>query len=157
MKMRVAVVTACGAKKEQYPCEAYRLYKSPRIKAVYGRRDDNDMFILSAEHGLLESDKVTAPYQRVMTLDRALELAPKVAGKLSQYDCIIFFKAGARSEYLTCMHEACKMAKKILTAFGYGFMGGINDLPKIIELSKRGDFEAISKLHGVEIYRFDRL
>jgi hypothetical protein len=51
--------------------------------------------------------------------------------------------------------EETKSAKKILIAFGYGFMAGINDLTTIIGLATKGDFDAIAKLDGVEIYRFD--
>ena len=64
--MKVSVVTACGNKKETIPLPAWQLYKSPRIKAVYNRKGDNDMFILSAEHGLIPAEKVPSPYNRLM-------------------------------------------------------------------------------------------
>ena len=78
----IAIVTACGNKKESVPLPAYKLYKSSRIKAVYNRRQNHDMFILSAEHGLIPAEKVIAPYNRLMaehfnvTDDERKELTP---------------------------------------------------------------------------------
>ena len=50
-----------------------------------------------------------------------------VAKKLENYDCIIFFKGGARKAYLHCIKNAAQKAGKPLVTLGYANMGGIND------------------------------
>ena len=135
--MKVSVVTACGNKKETIPLPAWQLYKSPRIKAVYNRKGDNDMFILSAEHGLIPAEKVTSPYNRLMDERRCNELIPKIKEIVKNYDTIIFFRAGARSLYEQCLAKACDESGVNLISFGHGFMAGINDLPKKIQEAKR--------------------
>jgi len=130
--MRILVSTACGAKKHHSPLPAYRLYKSSRIRAVYNRRNGLDMCILSAEYGLVDAQRIIKPYERVMDDKRAEELVSGVAQKLQTYDCVIFFKGGARKHYLSCIQAACDKAGKPLVTLGYANMGGINDLPKVI-------------------------
>jgi len=151
--MKVLVVTACGAKKNSTPMPAYKLYKSARIKAVYNRRNGCDMAILSAEYGLVGVYKTIKPYERVMDERRAKELAPSVAKKLQGYDCVIFFKGGARKSYFSCMRAACDKARKTLVTLGYANMGGINDLPKVTELANQAKWKDILKIENVEIYR----
>lgn len=135
--MRVSVVTACGNKKEETPLPAWQLYKSPRIKAVYNRKGNHDMYILSAEHGLIPAEKVISPYNKIMDEKRCNELIPMVREVIKNYDAIIFFKAGARKLYEQCISKACYESGVKLISFGHGFMGGINDLPKKIEEAKR--------------------
>lgn len=129
---RVAIITACGNKKECQAMPAYRLYKSSRIKAVYGRRQGHDMLILSAKHGLLPAEKVTEPYNQVMSKERADELLQSVVEGLKGYDTVIYFKAGARKDYVDLMNEAARRAGVKLVTFGSGNMAGIGDLPKLI-------------------------
>ena len=61
-KKKVCVVTACGKTKRDVPLPARKLYKSARITAVHNRKSDCDMYILSAKHGLIPSEKVIEPY-----------------------------------------------------------------------------------------------
>ena len=70
---RIAVVTACGRGKKNYPTKAYKLYKSSRIKAVYNLKNNTDMYILSAKYGLIHADEVIEPYDEVMTEDKAIQ------------------------------------------------------------------------------------
>ena len=91
--MKYTVITACGNKKNPIPLPAWKLYKSPRIKAVYNRKGDHDMYILSAEHGLIPAEKIIEPYDRIMDNERCNELLPDVKKIVSQYDIVIFFKA----------------------------------------------------------------
>ena len=126
--MKVCVVTACGNKKQSIPMPAWKLYKSPRITAVHNRKGNHDMYILSAEHGLLPSEKITKPYNRVIDEQRCLELIPKLKPIIKNYDTIIFFKAGARNLYEKCLKSACDESNVKLISFGFGFMGGINEL-----------------------------
>ena len=132
-KNKVCVITACGNKKRDHPSPAWKLYKSPRITAVYNRKCDCDMYILSARHGLLPSEKVIAPYNQIMDRERAKELLPSMVQVLQEYDRVIYFKAGARGIYEECMKEACAQADRPLDSFGYGFMGGINEMGERIE------------------------
>ena len=71
---KICIVTACGNKKHAEPLPAWKIYKSSRIKAVYNRRNNHDMYILSAQHGLVFSEKIIAPYNRIMDEERAKEL-----------------------------------------------------------------------------------
>ena len=152
--MKVLIVTACGAKKNPGPMPAYRLYKSSRIKAVYNRRCGSDMCILSAEYGLVNAHKTIKPYERVMDEQRAEELVPSVTKKLKNYDCVIFFKGGAREAYLSCIKAACRRAGKTLVTLGYANMGGINDLPQVIEFAEREEWEEIHKIGHADTHKF---
>lgn len=64
--MRTFYLIACAARKADTPQPAAKLYRSPLFaKALaYARRraPDNDIFILSALHGVLPLDEVVAPY-----------------------------------------------------------------------------------------------
>ena len=129
---KICIVTACGNKKHDVSMCAWQLYKSSRIKAVYNRRTGKDMYILSAEHGLLFSEKVIEPYNRIMDESRAEELIPQLVPIVAKYDAVIYFKAGARGIYEQCLGDACKKAGKKMISFGYGFMGDIGNLQNII-------------------------
>ena len=132
--MRILVVTACGNKKEQVPMPAWKLYKSSRIKAVYNRKGNHEMCILSAEHGLLQAEKITVPYNRLMDERRCSELIPQVKKVVKNYDAVVFFKAGARKLYENCISQACSESNVKLISFGSGFMAGINELPEKIRM-----------------------
>ena len=132
-KKNVCVVTACGKTKRDVPLPARKLYKSARITAVHNRKCGCDMYILSAEHGLLPSEKVIGPYDRVMDPERMRELLPDMIPVLQEYDEVIFFKAGARKLYADCMEEACSKADRPLDSFGFGFMGDIGKLEEKIK------------------------
>ena len=153
-KSKIALITACGAKKKSSPMEAYRLYFSSRIKAVYNRRSFCDMYILSAQYGLVEAHQVIKPYNRVMDEKRALELVPSVVEIIQNYGIVIFFKGGARKAYLSCVKEASKSASIILITFGYANMGGINDLSKIIASVDQGNLEKIREIKHANVYFF---
>jgi len=153
-RSRIALITACGAKKRTNPMEAFQLYRSSRIKAVYNRRGICDMFILSSEYGLIGAHQIIAPYGRIMDKERAIELIPSVAKKLQSYDNVIYFKGGARKAYLYCVEEACRRAGKMLVTLGYANMGGINDLPNIISLVVRGNLEKIQDIEHAKVYFF---
>ena len=96
------------------------------------------MFILSAEHGLVPAEKIIQPYDRIMDEKRCQELIPEIKKIVEKYDVIIFFKAGAGRLYEQCITKACTESKVRLISFGYGFMGGINDLPSEIRKAKNG-------------------
>ncbi|KPV61966.1 MAG: hypothetical protein AOA65_2134 [Candidatus Bathyarchaeota archaeon BA1] len=149
--MKILVVTACGGKQETSPCPAHRLYKSPRIKAVYKRKGDCDFCILSGKYGLLEPDRVIRPYNDVMTPEGAQRLLPQVVHMVKNYDTIIYFKAGARAAYLDCIKTACKTAGKTLITTGFAHMGAINNIPKIINFAKEGKLEEIEKLPHTKV------
>lgn len=58
---------------------------------------------------------------------------PDFAKMIKNYDVIVFFKAGSRKSYEQCIAKACEESGVRLISFGYGFMAGINDLPKKLE------------------------
>ena len=127
-RKKVCIVTACGNQKHDYPLPARKLYKSARITAVYNRRCNCDMYILSAKHGLLPSEKVIAPYNRIMDQMRMQELLLDMIPVLQKYDKVIFFNGGARSLYAECIKEACNRADRPLDSFGSKILEGIGDL-----------------------------
>ena len=104
-KKKVCVVTACGDTKRDVPLPARRLYKPPRITVVHNRKCGCDMYILSAKHGLIPSEKVIEPYDMDLGRGRIAELLPDMVPVLKKYDKVIFFKAGAA--YDECMKAAC--------------------------------------------------
>jgi hypothetical protein len=137
----ILVVTACGRKKHSRPMPAWELYKSSRIRAIrnmvqkYGFAH---FAILSAKYGLVDVDQVLSPYEQTMTDQQSKRLFPKISIKLQRYDCVVFFRGGARKEYFNCIREACKRAQTTLIVFGYGIMGGINGLSTILDFIKIG-------------------
>jgi hypothetical protein len=151
MKPKILVVTTCGARKHTEPKVAWRLYKSPRIQAVYNRKDGHEMCILSTKYGLVDAETVIEPYEEVLTKGKAKELIPQMVKKIEGYDCVVYYRGGAGKEYFNCMKEACKIARRTLVSFGYKFMGGINELPKILQLVERAEFYKISKVNSAEI------
>lgn len=133
---KICVITACGNKKESVPLPAWKIYKSSRIKAVHKRKSNEDMYILSAEHGLLPAEKIIKPYNRLLDEDRVKKLLPKIESTIKKYDKIIYFKAGARKLYEECLGTACKNTGVQMISFGFGFMGGINELENRISIAK---------------------
>lgn len=133
-KVKILVATACGGRKNTNPMPAGSLYKSARIKAVCARANGRDVAILSSKYGLVNVNQIIEPYEQVMTEKRAKELIVGVAEKVKDYDHIVYFKGGARKEYLDCIEKACKLARKNLIVLGYANMGNINDLPRVLKL-----------------------
>lgn len=133
--IKVALVTACGAKKENTPQPAGRLYKSSRIRHLYKRSKELELpfYILSAKYGLINADTIIEPYDRIMTPERAAELLSQVKETIKGFDLIIFYKGGARKEYRELIERACKETGTQLISFGYGNMGDIRNLDKILE------------------------
>ena len=61
---------------------------------------------------------------------------PKIESTIKGYEKIIYFKAGARKLYEDCLNTACKNMGVQMESFGFGFMGGINELENRINNSK---------------------
>ena len=129
---KTCIVTACGNKKHDKPMRAWQLYTSPRIKAVYNRKMNKDMYILSAEHGLLFSENVIGPYDRIMDEHRSAELIHDMIPIIQKYDTVIFFKGGAGKLYRQCIQTACDKANSKMISVGYANLGDIGKLPEII-------------------------
>ena len=149
---RILVVTACGARKQSEPKPAWQLYKSPRIRAVYNRRNGHDMCILSTKHGLVDAEKVIEPYEETLTKDKAEELIPQMVEKIKGYDYVVYYRGGAGKDYLNCMREACKRARKTLVSFGYKYMGGINELPNVLRLIELEQLDRISRVKSAQTF-----
>lgn len=67
---------------ERYDGPAFRVLRRAR-KA--GHLVDTQVFILSAEYGLIDEDRLIADYDRRMTAERARELAPEVSSELLRW------------------------------------------------------------------------
>lgn len=59
-------LVSCGAQKLTEPAEARHLYTSPlfRLSLTYAEQHCSRVYVLSAFHGLLDLDRVVAPYNR---------------------------------------------------------------------------------------------
>ncbi|WP_457680664.1 DUF6884 domain-containing protein [Thermovibrio sp.] len=134
MSKRVALITACGGKKEEKSLPAGKLYKSARIRHLYRRSKELSLpfFILSAKYGLISADETVEPYEAVMDRERCKELLPQIISRLKEFDAVVYFKGGARRDYLECIEKAAKEAKVELFVFGYGNMGGVKELTSVL-------------------------
>ena len=94
------------------------------------------MAILSAKYGLVDSESLIKDYNEVMDLERAKVLLPRVIEYLKKYDVIVYFKAGARSEYTELIEKASIYANCSLISFGSGIMAGVNKIPEAIRAIK---------------------
>ena len=72
--MRIALVS-CVKSKQSLPAPARDLYTSPLFRGMrrYAETHADSWYILSAEHGVLPPDKVTAPYERTLNTMRRQE------------------------------------------------------------------------------------
>ncbi len=131
---------------------SHALYLSPRIRALYGRKGDFALYILSAQYGLIGSDQVIRSYQRVMDSQRAREVAPQVASVMQNYDWFVYFKAGARQEYADCIKLAAGLSSASVVFVGYAFMGGLRDCLSTAEALKLGRLPS-EDIPSLEIYR----
>ena len=78
------VLISCSAKKSRKPARARDLYSSPlfRMSLKYAEMLNSDhIFILSAKHGLMELDRVIAPYNETLNKMSDPEL-DRLAGKV---------------------------------------------------------------------------
>lgn len=155
MIKNILVVTACGNKKEAAPTKAWQLYKSPRIKAVYRRRLDCPMAILSAKHGLVDAHTMLAPYDQRIDESSVERLLQQVSNYLKNgsYEAVVYFKAGSREEYLHLITSATAQVGVPLASFGRNIMGDVNYLGEVIQMTKDGRFQAIETLCTSAIVR----
>ena len=132
---RIVLVTSCGNKKESSPQVAGKLYKSARIRHLYRKSKELGIpfFILSAGYGLVSGDEVISPYNAVMSEEKCKELERKIAERLKDYDVIVYYKGGARKDYLDCIKRVAEKLQKELVVFGYGNMGDIGKLGEVLK------------------------
>jgi len=135
LNKKVALVTACGGKKENKKLPAGKLYRSARIRHLFRRSKELGVpfFILSAGYGLISGDEEIEPYEAIMTEERCRELLPTLLSRLKEFDVIVYYRGGARKEYLNCIERAAELLKKELVVFGYGNMGDIGKLESVIK------------------------
>lgn len=131
------LVTACGRSKEGRSFPAWRLYKSPRIRYLKKKADSLkiDLYILSAEYGLVYSEEVISPYNTLMDSKRSKELIPVVRSQLKRINPskVIYYRGGARREYLECIREACLGLGIEFVSFGYGNLGEVGKLEEFLD------------------------
>lgn len=112
---------------DRYDGPAYRTLRANRAAAGELR-----VLVLSAEFGLIDATKPIADYDRRMTLDRALELAPSVGAELRRLsDCgelvgDVFVYGGA--DYRNCAQLALINARldynrRASVGFSHGGIG----------------------------------
>ncbi len=130
-------MTACGRSKEKELLPAWRLYRSSRIRYLKRVADTVgvDYAILSAEYGLVPSDEVIAPYERVMDEERCHEILPVLVESLKRMRvrAIVFYRGGARKEYYECLRRAAESVGADLISVGYANMGDIGKVKGILE------------------------
>jgi hypothetical protein len=136
---RVALVTACGAKKRVGTWPLHLLYASPRIKAIHGRKGTFPLFILSAQYGLVDSEQERASYDRLMDLERAEELAPGVAEVMNRYDWLVFFKAQTPREYSLCLERASDISGVPVVFIGWWPLGGLQECLRVAHQLSHGE------------------
>ncbi|MGQ9641602.1 MAG: hypothetical protein ACUVUF_05695, partial [Candidatus Bathycorpusculaceae bacterium] len=64
------------------------------------------------------------------------------------------YKSGANQNYLECIKEACDSSKKALIICGFNVVGGINDIPLIIEHLLNGEPKKIEEIKHASFYNF---
>ncbi|HGE70604.1 TPA: hypothetical protein ENX78_07200 [Candidatus Poribacteria bacterium] len=154
LKPRIAVVTACGRGKDSAPSPAWKLYKSSRIKMLYRNSKNYDLYILTAKYGLIKANEIIEPYNEIMNKEKAEKFAVEVAKKLNSYDYVVYYKCGANQNYLECIKKACDISKKTLITCGFNMVGGINDVPLLVDYLLNGEIEKIKQIEHASFYNF---
>lgn len=119
---------------------------------MYNAAGGVPMYILSAEHGLIEAHQRLLPYQRVMDDERAHHLASQAAEVMRKYDWFVFFKGGSRSAYALCMRLASSMSGVPLVLVGYANMGHFRECITIA-LELRDSGKITTTAGSLEVYR----
>jgi hypothetical protein len=145
------LVTACGAKKGKGKSRAFLLYKSSRIRALKKIAGDVPYAILSAKYGLVDSEEILEPYEKVMTEAIAKKHVSRVGRVLKNYDVVVYYRGGARKTYLECLVHACRDAMVPLIVCGYANMGDIGNVSDILAISSTGSFSTLEKLPRVSV------
>ncbi len=134
--MRVLLMTACGRSKEKMPLPAWRLYRSSRIRFLKKVAEATGVryAILSARYGVVDSDEVIPPYEEIMTSERCEKLLPHIVTKLRDFSpgVIVFYRGGARQEYMDCIKKAADILGIRVIEVGYANMGDIRKVEAII-------------------------
>ncbi len=152
--LNVALATACGHRKRDGEWPACQLYLSSRIKAFCNRRSKIgvDLYILSAEYGLIPSDQRIQNYQRVMDLERAENLAPQAGNVIKQYDWLVFFKGGSRKSYAQCIRSASDICRIPVALIGFGFMGEFRECLQLAVKLQNGMLPEGGQFRSLEIH-----
>ena len=90
------------------------------------------MAILSSTYGLINSEETIEPYEEILSKNRAEQLLPQIAKKISDYDAIVYYRGGAGKEYSDLIKEACARAGKKLLFTGYKNLGDIDKIPALV-------------------------
>ena len=141
----ILLITACGSKKENKSLPAGQLYKSSRIRYLYKRSKELNIpfFILSAKYGLVNSEEVIEPYEEIMTYERCNLLKEKIKQVLQKLKpkVVIYYKGGARKEYLECIKSICNELNIPIKPFGFQIMGDIHKLKEVLDNARRELFK----------------
>ena len=93
--MKRIVLISCVSKKLTNRAKAKDLYMSPLFKYCLGYAQSlnpNDIFILSAKHGLLDLEKVIDPYEQTLNTMRSKEVKEWANGVLNQLNKVADLK-----------------------------------------------------------------
>jgi len=149
--MSPLLVQSCSKSKQEpdKPVQALDLYSGffyniiKKAKREGEIRSDIDICILSAEHGLIDSDTEIEWYDRRMDSKRAKELAPKVKAEFKrrveeEYELVIINAGEAYRKALTGVEDTVNADVHYIEGDGIGYKG--HALKRII----RGDFEPLT-------------
>ena len=76
--MRKVALISCSKDKRSYACEARLLYDKSSLfskSLTYARKISDEIFVLSAKHGLISLNEVIAPYEETLNGKPQTELA----------------------------------------------------------------------------------
>lgn len=121
------LILPCSKRKKALSiAPAIELYDGPFYRVLRKNMSLNlDVLILSAKYGLIDSNEIISPYDQIMTIERAKELANDVRIKLeeifksNQYDGIFinlgrtYMIALEESASILCKHKVCRAKGKI--------------------------------------------
>ena len=134
-QIKIALITACGKKKENKPLQAGKLYRSSRIRHLYKKSKNFSVpfYILSAKYGLVFGDRVIEPYEALMDQQSCEKMEKQLEDVLRNFDAVIYYRGGAGKEYFECIKRAAQKLGVEFIYFGYKNMGGIGELGQILE------------------------
>lgn len=123
MRRDLIIVITCGARKVDHPAPAWQLYTGTWFKALWNWASTvvprSRIMIMSAKHGLLHANQITAPYNVRMgdpgSVDSAA-IARQVAA-LGRDEPMLFVGGTA---YWKVLHVAAPHARRLVMKGGMG-------------------------------------
>lgn len=123
--MSRCVIISCGSKKLKEPAEAYRLYIGSyfisNLKWALSVVELDNIFILSAKHGLIPSHEVIAPYDLKMKSKGSVPVF-KIRSQVKSLKIVgMDIVALGGSAYLTKLRSVIPLLKTPCEGMGLGY------------------------------------